>query len=713
MKEKYITYLKEILANNFPRQKELIDRYLNGESLEYFNADSGLTCLNINYLLFKEENQREKLNENLDYLRKVIKVFKRQVENNVKHEKKIINRMFGVSNFCKMVRVLKEENLLTDEDYEDLYQFSRDLSSWAYNYPEWGAHNRATIRGRGMIEFAKTFPEKPKAGKWLQLGKSLLADSLGKWSIEDAATYHPIWVYDVFDSLDEEWPNYPNLEIILQFYLNFFTYLTNPLFIPTEYGDGRMGTQWGVIVSILERGAARYRNGYYKYVANKIFDKMTSLNIPNSYKINQARSLVDACLNCDESVRPKEPYGGSMEVLEDLVTKKIVFRNGYDEKRSVYLFLNYKDETENGVMGRRNLDHTIVAPAEKNHHGHTDENSINLLTYKDAVLLHDGGYRERIDLLGAFRADFYHNKLIFRNETYPDVWKTISLEPYYNKVKTEKLYFYTTDKFDISRTRVNDFKHQVKYDRAVTYVKEENLFIVLDIVKSLKKQELFISNQYFSQNVEEVRKGLYQTYYDHIGSDEFNSLPNPTDKKLLIYFPALLVESDMHIDEVRRSYTNEVIISNYLTKEFAEGEIYACATVLIPNDGNINRELVDSIKIRPAENGVAIELSHRGWHYTFAHKCDELLGYDPGRRPMYEYEATKVNYGKVETDAIYGGVAENEKEICYAFVAGSKLIKENKTLFEIKEKSDFYQPDISIDYHIGSYNFFTEKITKD
>ncbi|HOA79388.1 MAG TPA: hypothetical protein PKO39_08090, partial [Bacilli bacterium] len=170
MKEKYITYLKEILANNFPRQKELIDRYLNGESLEYFNADSGLTCLNINYLLFKEENQREKLSENLDYLRKVIKVFRRQVENNVKHEKKIINRMFGVSNFCKMVRVLKEENLLTDEDYEDLYQFSQDLSSWAYNYPEWGAHNRVTIRGRGMIELAKTFPEKPKAGKWLQLG---------------------------------------------------------------------------------------------------------------------------------------------------------------------------------------------------------------------------------------------------------------------------------------------------------------------------------------------------------------------------------------------------------------------------------------------------------------------------------------------------------------------------------------------------------------
>ncbi|MDD3999865.1 MAG: hypothetical protein PHX62_03105 [Bacilli bacterium] len=711
-KKEYINYLKRILDANFPIAQTRINNFLEGESLEYFNVDAGMTCLNINYLLFKEENNYEKLQDNGEYLRKVVRVFQKYVANGVTHPSKIVNRMFGVANFCKMCRILKEHHIINDTDYQDLYNFTVYLTEWTMNYPEWGAHNRASIRGRGMIEASKTFPDKPLASRWKETGISLLSDSLGKWSIEDAATYHPIWLEDVVECLEEGWDSFPNKEVIVQYYLNFFTYITNPLFIPTEYGDGRSGTQWAHLVHLFEYGASRYQNGVYKYMAGKIFEKMASVQIPNNYQMNQASALVNACLRCSETIESQEPYLGSLEVLDDLVTKKIVFKNGLDEKQSTFLFLNYKDENESGVLGRRNLDQTIVAPAEKNHHGHCDENSINLLTYKDAMLLHDGGYREKIDLKGAFRADFYHNKMLIRNKILPNVMDNIESEPYYNKVKTEKLYFYTSQKMDISRTRIYDKKHSVQYDRTLTYLKKENIFVVVDIIKSDKKQKLFLSNQYYTQNIETIRNGLYQTYYDKIGTDELIQIPNPIDKKLVIFYPKMNDYGQFHFQEVRRSYTEETIISKYLEKDFEKDEVYASVSILIPNDNEVNHDLIDYIKVTESNNGVAVSLNYQNKYYELTHKYDELSGLNQNRRPMYEFDKTKELYNKIETDALFSGVSDNKDEINYVFVAGSTLKFQDKPLFEIEKPSDFYQPDITTKYHIGSYNFLASSYSK-
>ena len=102
---------------------------------------------------------------------------------------------------------------------------------------------------------------------------------------------------------------------------------------------------------------------------------------------------------------PRVPSGGSQEVLDDIVGKKVVFRGGWDSSAS-YLLLDYRDEGEGGWLSREYLRQTITVEEEKMTHGHADENSIVLLMNKGSVLLHDGGYRDSLPSgrYGAWRA---------------------------------------------------------------------------------------------------------------------------------------------------------------------------------------------------------------------------------------------------------------------------------------------------------------------
>ena len=128
-----------------------------------------------------------------------------------------------------------------------------------------------------------------------------------------------------------------------------------------------------------------------------------------------AYSLIDAYRWADESITPQRPDSLSQEVLDDLVGKKVVFRNGW-QPSSLYMLLNYCDEGQGGWLGREYLRQTITVEEEKMHHGHSDENSIVLLMNKGSVLLHDAGYRSDLPSgkYGAWRQDYFHNRVVAR-----------------------------------------------------------------------------------------------------------------------------------------------------------------------------------------------------------------------------------------------------------------------------------------------------------
>ena len=714
-KKDYIDFLLPIYNDVFPREKEKQRRFLESDALNHMGFDMGFSCVDMALLFYEYFNDDKYLKDAKDYFVNFINVFNKYKKNNAIPDKPIVNRMFGVAPLCEEYMRIKALSPFTKKEENDFYAYLVNLTNWMVQYPEWGTHNRASIRGLGLYNSYRAFPDRPMSRRWEMAGLGLIGDALGKWAQEDASTYHPIWVEDIYDMYDMGLAKaYPQQNTLIRFYLDYVAYTQTHQFIPLEFGDGRMGTQWGHYVHILERGAKDFGNKEYKYVADRIFNKMktyTKFNCDrHPYDISQARALVRAAHYCDDDVEMKEIYPYSMETIDDVITKKIIFKSGLDETKDTSLFLNYKDEIENSYLGRKNLDWTICAPAEKNHHGHTDENSIDVLQYKDAILLHDGGYREKIDLKGAWRADFYHNKLIFRNETKDTLQDTLHLEEYYNKVKSHKVYFRTTKCADFSRTCVDDFKHNVEYDRCITYIKDLNIFVVNDIVKSKTKQSKFISNQYFSKIIEEIKPDVYQTRFDKIVSDELRDQKEPDDKSLTIYFAQKMEGSKYAIEEMRRSYTEENILTSYGVKEFKKGETLSLVTILIPNDNEYKKELIDSIKIENVANGTLVSILDK---YFIAHRLDITKNFVPERRPCYEFKRVHNKYSIMDTDALLSFVHDDNGEIDYAFIFGSKLIYKGKTLFALKEHNhEFYQADISMVRNIGSYTYYEDTIKK-
>ena len=227
------------------------------------------------------------------------------------------------------------------------------------------------------------------------------------------------------------------------------------------------------------------------------------------------------------------PAAPSMEVMEDVQGKKIVFRNGWSPESS-YLLLNYRDEGDGGLNFRDYLRDTIPVEEEKMTHGHADENSLVLLMSGGSVLLHDGGYRDYMPSgpYGAYRQDYFHNRLCVRPEkifwgqkegesrySVRDAVPGQSLLEFmrnagsYRPVRTRKVDFLSFDDFDYSRTRVVDDGWGYQADRVVVYVKDPECYVVFDIFKALREDYFTMgafwhTRKIFGQRRALVRHGL-------------------------------------------------------------------------------------------------------------------------------------------------------------------------------------------------------------
>ena len=155
---------------------------------------------------------------------------------------------------------------------------------------------------------------------------------------------------------------------------------------------------------------------------------------------------------------PQVPDWTSREALEELVGKKVGLRSGW-EKEATFLLLNYKPETDYGHTIRTYMKNTISVEAEKAHHGHADENAISTLTHGGALLLHDGGYHEKLPN-GRYRSDYYHNRVVVQRslmregESAHGFLKTT--DGHYHPTEIQRIDFRTFREVEFSRTRVID-----------------------------------------------------------------------------------------------------------------------------------------------------------------------------------------------------------------------------------------------------------------
>jgi len=466
-----------------------------------------------------------------------------------------------------------------------------------------------------------------------------------------------------------------------------------------EFGDGRWKDNLHGYYLTLERGAKEYQSGEMKWAAKQIFDNICQVfndkdprkptSIWETPNVGFANLLVNREEYADPTVKPTKPKYGSGDALEEVMSKKIIFRSGWD-KDATFLLLNYKDEGYYSLMQKNYLKHILAVEEEKMHHGHSDENSICLLMKEGSVLLKEGNYREIAPSgeFGAFRADIFHNRVVVRNvkkyltQPYFDVLRNSGA--YNDQIRTTKIDFQEFKKIEYSRTRLEDHKNNYRWDRIITRHKENDYFIVVDALKFFRSDYFTIANLFHTRQIIQSGANWFVTRIDQIAG----KYPNEDEYELLIIFP-----QDKYIgkENERRDLQEELVLFQGTSQYYDQGKIESFVTILYPIKKGVDpKPIVKKFQlIRDDMKGVGVQLNQGKELYGFKLDPDmDLLKEDV--RPRYNYDSGKLTFAEMETDA----------DVCFLeivnskpYFSGTNLVKfvyKNHVLFDTPE-SQFFQ----------------------
>ena len=562
------------------------------------------------------------------------------------------------------------------------------------HHVEWGAKNHGTnYIVDGVKAAALLLPDHPRATEWDQFAERMVATSWGKWGIEDSSLYTPIWFLPMVNYADltgrREFFQMPTTVYYFHYYLQLLT----PAGTIPEFGDSGWEGAWERHVALLERGATEYRSGEMKWAARQIFEAFENVheslehsptgfyNWPRAY----GQRIADACRWADDSVEERVPTGGSREVLEDQIGRKVVFRGGW-EPDSTYLLLNYMDVPAFGVDGRDQLRTTIPVETEKTHHGHADENAICLLMSRGAVLLDESGYRETSTTgpTGEFRADTYHNRLVARPGLADPQTRLLPFlldEGRYRFVETRLLHFHNLRPLDLSRTRLTDAERGYRWDRVVVYLKDLGMFVIFDIVKVLKPGDYTFASLLYSERVIRSQAGRHHVAIDTVGSAA--TLPNSDRASLLICFPDLGDRRD-GAEQVRRALRTQTCVYQAAADRFDAGQLLAFTTCLVPSaDGESPPPEFEPLAAAEGAPGVGLRITAPGCDLLLWAKADPEAAYlEQNVRPRYTYESGRSRFGDVETDARFAYLEERAgHDAAYGVVEATGLSHRGAELF--------------------------------
>lgn len=597
---------------------------------------------------------------------------------------------------------IKDSGVISKDDLAIIEQKILDSANRAYLYwVEWGTMNHAT---QGLVNSLaaamKYFTNHPDYENWKQKLEINVSANWGLWSIEDAQIYIPAWIkpmmqYAELMDLEGEYYAMP----MTKYYFDYLVQLMTPGGQIAEFGDGRYGRgyTWDWMISVLEKGASVYRDGKMKWAAHRIFEA----HVKELGHVPRA-DICDAFGWADDSIREVVPTDPSRLVLEDYVGKKVVFRSGWDEK-ATYLFLNFMDDAPFGIDGKEQLLTTINVETEKNHHGHADENAINLLMKDGSILLYDSGYRENASTgpHGEFRADVFHNKLVVRSGlANPDdrMMPFLMDDGRYKFVQTKLRHFRRFKAVDISRTRLTYDELDYQWDRLISYLKGREWFVILDIVKILKDGEFTLSNLFYSQHIANFdidNPTWFDTYYKTIAvmqdqAPYYAGDENKENARLLIYFPEGK-SFRIGAEQLRNNVQTEWAIYSAKSDSFKAGDLLVFPTLLVPHHRKADpKQIVTElakIQIYHQGNGYGIKLPTEGGFVQINAMIDLEAEYlKQNVRPRYNFESGRADYGDLTTDARYCFLSVNANELFYSFFNASKLIYKGQTIFQAERQ---------------------------
>ncbi len=577
-------------------------------------------------------------------------------------------------------------------------RIERDLAfslNHIFYFPEWGAQNRAMLRAESLYYGSVALAHHPDAKKWRQMAETLASDSLKQWQIEDAPLYHAVWLSSVFSYADVSHQPDVLWSPVVKYYLDYFVQLLTPHGNVADFGDAHWNDSNALrFVSVYEKAAVVYRNPVYKYFAEELLrravERMARQQNITSAAVNVGTAygsyFTDAHAWADDSIKPVAPTNLSGDVLEDVVGKKIVFRDGWN-RTSNFLLLNYRDEGDGGWLGRDYLRQNLSVEEEKVSHGHADENSIALLMSGGSVLLHDGGYRPDLPSgpSGEWRSDYFHNRVVARKNRRAktqDVFSFLQNSGAYRPVRTQKIDFQAFRDVDYSRTRVIDDEMGYQWDRVITWVRDKNYWVVMDGIKALRSDWFTFTNLWHTRQILSQEAQSFDTCYDQIQTDKL-----PDAKALLLHFPENTFGKQIGTFKETRHFQDEVGMFQTQSSFYKTGDTEYFVTILIPhNKGEDARKMLANFRLLDtgkSGQAVALEINDGPVKSMLCVKLD--LDIDLAReniRPRYQYNLGKVKYGDFETDAGFLFARIVNGEIVYSATTLTKILYRDQVVLE-------------------------------
>jgi hypothetical protein len=607
---------------------------------------------------------------------------------------------FVVMRFLRAYDTLHRLDQMTPAESAKVESVAAHSIDYLLQTSEWGAMNRAMLRAETLAWAVRAMPGQPHAPNWQQQRRALGDDNWGTWEIEDATLYHGVWLYSLLgfaDAMGTLQDLFRTPEVF--YYTQYFLNLMSPGGTVPDFGDAVWPQNWQHFLVFFEAAAARLNDPEMKWAAQTIAARFLDLKHPTSASLGCF--LLDASRWGRDDIAPREPATLSGEVMDDVQGKKVVFRNGW-KPGSTYLLLNYRDEGDGGMNFRDYLRDSIPVEEEKMTHGHADENSIPMLMSGGSLLLHDGGYRDYMPSgpYGAYRQDYFHNRLCVRPEK---IWMgqkdgeerysqhgVVPAQPVleflrnagsYRPVRTRKVDFLSQPEFDYARTRLLDDGWGYDADRVVVYVRNPEMFVVFDVLKSRTSEYFTLANLWHTQKVLARGDRWYDTGYDSLGAQAF-----PDAKRLLVVFPRghFAIEG---VEPLKRHGQDEQTVYQAVGRHFEPAQTEGFVTVLIPHGrDSAPADLARSISLvetAPASAGLAVRIAAGDRVITIGVKQD--LRRDIARdhrRPRYLYENGKVGYGQYETDGDLAFVSEQGATLTYSIVNMTRAQRGGQVLFQ-------------------------------
>ncbi|MFC1526293.1 hypothetical protein ACFL6X_05720 [Candidatus Latescibacterota bacterium] len=593
---------------------------------------------------------------------------------------------FVLPHYCEAYQLIRDHRSLSPATHVEIQAIIADSLPGLFCFAEWGSHNRAMLRAWALAAAAAVCPDRPERERWRQMSRQLAADSIRGWTVEDASSYHALWSRAVIAYVDqsgqaESFFRQPTTRFYYEYYLN----LLCPIGGLADFGDSDWVPCSDLHVPILERAAREYGDGHFRWAAAQLYERLA--DAADTATFGDPANWIHSATWMDEGVAPCVPDWGSCEVLEELATKKVVFRNGWAPE-STFLLLNYKPETGYGRTIREYMKNTISVEAEKAHHGHSDENAVSTLVSGGSLLLHDGGYREELPN-GKYRADYYHARPVVRRGLLrrgESVYEFLHDDGHHRPMETERIDFRTFEEVEFSRTRAADRVTGYEHDRVIAYLKMLDLFVLVDAVTFLQAGPYSVSNLFYTHQVTATGGSWFD---GRIGEMRAYVPREGAGRQLLVAMvpgPGKWEGSE----EVRRYYTDEILLHQSASGQAKPGERLVFCTVLVPHDGEADPSALaaqfSAVRCSRPSAAAAVEVSRDGETITLGVKLDLQEGIVfEDVRPRYTWESRRTVYGDYETDGHFLYARRHGQKVSWAWTEATRLDCGGRTLFVAPE----------------------------